>query len=74
MYSEHVKARGFFKEVEHPEVGKGLYAGVPFRMTETPPAFTRPAPTLGEHNKEIWCDELGFSFDDLSVLKASGII
>ena len=54
----HVKARSFFKEVEHPEVGKGLYAKKPFKKTETPAELRFPAPRLGQHNGEIYHDEM----------------
>lgn len=74
MEDKHVKARGFFEEVEHPETGKGMYAGMPFKMTETPPSFRRPAPRLGEHNEEVYCEELDFSREELGVLRMSGII
>ena len=49
---EHLKTREFFKQIDHPEAGEQTYAGVPFRMSETPPSLTR-APTLGEHNGEF---------------------
>jgi crotonobetainyl-CoA:carnitine CoA-transferase CaiB-like acyl-CoA transferase len=70
----HIKARGFFTEVKHPEVGSALYPGVPFKMTETPPAVRRPAPTLGQHNIEIWCNEMGLSRDELVALRGAGVI
>ena len=72
--NRHIKARGFLKEVEHPEVGKGLYATMPFRMTETPPGVRRPAPRLGEHNAEVYHQELGFAMEELSALRRAGII
>lgn len=70
----HIKARGFLQEIEHPEVGKGLYATLPFKMTETPPDVRCPAPRLGEHNKQIYHEELGFTIEELSTLKRAGII
>jgi crotonobetainyl-CoA:carnitine CoA-transferase CaiB-like acyl-CoA transferase len=70
----HIKARGFFTEVKHPEVGSALYPGVPFKMTETPPTVSRPAPTLGQHNIEIWCNEMGLSRDELVALRGAGVI
>lgn len=70
----HVKARGFFVEIDHPVVGSALYPGTPFKMTETPPTVSRPAPTLGQHNIEIWCNEMGLSRDELVALRGVGVI
>jgi crotonobetainyl-CoA:carnitine CoA-transferase CaiB-like acyl-CoA transferase len=72
--NRHIKVRGFFKEIEHPDVGKGLYASAPFRMTETPPRVCRSAPRLGEHNEEIYHRELGYTMEELSALKNAGVI
>ncbi|OGO03098.1 MAG: hypothetical protein A2Y91_02755, partial [Chloroflexi bacterium RBG_13_54_8] len=49
----HTKARKFFVEVNHPIVGKALYPGPPYKWSLTPAGIRRPAPRLGEHNKEV---------------------
>jgi crotonobetainyl-CoA:carnitine CoA-transferase CaiB-like acyl-CoA transferase len=51
--SEHLKARGFFLEVSHPEAGKITQAGAPYKLSKTPWAIRSPAPTLGQHNDEV---------------------
>jgi crotonobetainyl-CoA:carnitine CoA-transferase CaiB-like acyl-CoA transferase len=68
------KARGLFVEMEHPVIGKYQQFGVVPRLMETPGAIYRPAPLLGEHNKEIYVDELGMNNDDLVALRAEGVI
>ena len=60
-------------EIEHPAAGKLKYPGPPFRAEETPWDIRRPAPLLGEHNKEI-LSELGYIADEIVKLKACGII
>lgn len=67
-------ARRFFTEIDHPEAGRLTYPGAPMRLTETPWQVRRPAPRLGEHNVEIFCDELGYSRRDLVRLRAAGVI
>jgi crotonobetainyl-CoA:carnitine CoA-transferase CaiB-like acyl-CoA transferase len=72
--SPHTKARQSFVEVEHPVAGKADYPGPPYKWTETPAVMKRHAPCLGEHNVEIYCDELGFSRAELVALKGAGVV
>ena len=72
LNSEQFKAREFFKEVEHPIVGKGLYPGPAARLWETPMQVTR-APLLGEHNEEVY-GRLGYSRPELEDMKNERII
>lgn len=73
--SPHLNARGYFVDVEHPELGATLrYPGNPYRLSETPWRLRRRAPQIGEHNKEIYLDELGFSRQELAALSGAGVI
>ena len=65
--------RDFFQEVEHPVMGKLLCPGVPFRLPAVPTKPQRPAPLLGQHNREIY-GRLGYSGDDLVKLGEMGVI
>lgn len=71
---EQTKARRIFVDMEHPVVGPYKQFGVVPRLMETPGSIRRPAPLLGEHNQEIYVDELGMSHDDLIALRAEGVI
>jgi crotonobetainyl-CoA:carnitine CoA-transferase CaiB-like acyl-CoA transferase len=63
-------ARGFWHEVDHPELGKsGRYSGVPYRFTKSPCQMRRRAPHLGEDNEAIYIHELGLSKEELIMLK-----
>lgn len=70
----HHKERGFWLEVDHPEHGKTRYAGAPWKLSETPVQSRRPAPRLGQHNLEIYGDELGLSTEEISALRLARII
>jgi crotonobetainyl-CoA:carnitine CoA-transferase CaiB-like acyl-CoA transferase len=72
--SPQTKAREYFVEVDHPVAGKADYPGPPYKWTETPATVRRPAPCLGEHNEEVYCQELGLSKDDLVALRGGGIV
>jgi crotonobetainyl-CoA:carnitine CoA-transferase CaiB-like acyl-CoA transferase len=56
----HLHDRGFWKEVEHPELGRSfVYPGEAAIYNGSPWGMSRRAPLIGEHNTEIFCDELG---------------
>jgi crotonobetainyl-CoA:carnitine CoA-transferase CaiB-like acyl-CoA transferase len=70
---EQAKARGFFVELDHPEAGEQVYPTAAYQFSETPWAGAR-APLLGEHNREIYCDRLGYARRDLERLADSEVI
>jgi crotonobetainyl-CoA:carnitine CoA-transferase CaiB-like acyl-CoA transferase len=72
--SPHTKAREYFVEVDHPMAGKADYPGPPYKWTETPATMRRPAPCIGEHNEEVYCQELGLSRDDLAALRGGRVV
>ena len=73
FYNPQYKHRGYFKDVDHPVAGSFPYPGAPFDMSGTPWRAWSPAPTLGQHNAEVF-GELGLTSEDLIALKASGDI
>lgn len=71
----HLNARGYFTDIEHPELGATLkYPGPPFRFSQTPWEISRRPPSIGEHNIDIYQKELGFSREELSILQAANVI
>lgn len=70
-----VNARGFYEAVEHPLAGTHRFPAMPVRFGRQPERwFTRPAPTLGEHNGEVLGGLLGVDDDELARLEAAQII
>lgn len=70
---EHLNARKYWEEIEHPFVGKIKYTGIPFKMNEVPGQPRKRAPLLGEHNEEIY-KGLGLSSEDLVHLRETNVI
>lgn len=71
----HLQDRGFWKQVEHPELGRSfVYPGEASIYNGSPWAISRRAPLIGEHNVEIFCDELGLSRGEMSILAESRAI
>jgi crotonobetainyl-CoA:carnitine CoA-transferase CaiB-like acyl-CoA transferase len=70
----HMKEREFFVKVEHPVLGSYSYPSPPYRLSQTPCTINRSAPLLGQHNREVYCGELGCTEKELARLKSQGII
>jgi len=74
LQDPHFRDRGFWVEIEHPVVGKVTYPGAPIKAEEMPWQIRRPAPLLGQHNEEIYCEKLGYTKQELVKLKEAGVI
>jgi crotonobetainyl-CoA:carnitine CoA-transferase CaiB-like acyl-CoA transferase len=74
LADRQMAARGFFVEVENPEVGKLKYPGVPYRFSDIQREAPASAPSLGQHNEEIYCGRMGYTMKDLVKFREAGII
>ena len=63
-----------FVEIHRADTGPVAYPGPPYRLADPAVAPPTPAPTLGQHNREILCGRLGFSPAELVKLHQTGII
>ncbi|MET3321588.1 UNVERIFIED_ORG: formyl-CoA transferase [Peribacillus simplex] len=70
----HYQARENILEVDHPRLGKVKVPGIVPKFSETPGRIRHRAPELGEHNKQVYSEELGISEEELTSLKEKGII
>ena len=74
LADEQLQARDYFVDIEHPVAGKIRYPGAPFLMSGTPWEAHRPAPTLGQHNSQVFGQLLGYSGDNLAQMRAMNVI
>ena len=74
MSLDHLKERGYWRSIQHPEAGDLTYPGPPFQMSETPSELRRPAPRLGEHNELVYLERLGIPAQEMSDLYRAGVI
>ena len=68
--NRHLAAREWWLELNQPTtLGQDdaslKFPGPPYRLSETPATIRRPAPRIGEHNQEVWVDEVGIPAEDL---------
>ena len=78
----HLEARGFYHEVEHPVVGRVAYPGMGARLVhpngsgqaDREAQAPTPAPLLGQHNADVYGDELGYGGDELAALRYAGVV
>jgi crotonobetainyl-CoA:carnitine CoA-transferase CaiB-like acyl-CoA transferase len=70
----HVLARNMFVEVDHPKMGKIKVVNFPVKLSETPGEIVSAAPLLGQNNKEILMDYLGYTEEEVDQLRKAGVI
>jgi benzylsuccinate CoA-transferase BbsE subunit len=70
-----LKFRNYWEKIEHANLDDSVvYCGPFIKMSETPLKYRRRAPLIGEHNDEIFGEELGISRERLNSLKEKRII
>lgn len=75
LESKHLNARGWYRQVEHPEIDDEItYPGPPYRHNESEWNIRRRPPLLGEHTTEVLGDELGLTREELAALMGAGVI
>ncbi len=70
---EHIQARGVIVEAPDDEMGSVLMHNVIPRLSGTPGRIRRPAPTLGQHTREMLVS-IGYSAEQIAALATDGVI
>lgn len=72
---KQLSAREFWTRVLHPQLGDTItYPGAPYKFSNSPWSINRCAPSIGEHNEEVYGGEMGLSGQELLSLKRNKII
>ncbi len=72
--STQLAARDYFWHVPSPADGRDVAVPGAFaKLPRSPLASPRPAPSLGEHNVEVYGNLLGITPEELAALRGSGI-
>lgn len=67
-------ARGYWRELEHPQAGSFRYPGSPIHVDEPWWQLHRPAPLLGQHTAQVLESELGYDATAIATLRTQGVI
>jgi crotonobetainyl-CoA:carnitine CoA-transferase CaiB-like acyl-CoA transferase len=75
LNSEQLNAREYWRSLEHPELGQSFpYPGPFAKFGASPIAYRRRPPMVGEHNREIYVDELGMTEEQMTELQRKGVV
>jgi crotonobetainyl-CoA:carnitine CoA-transferase CaiB-like acyl-CoA transferase len=69
----HVLARDMLTEVNHPVAGLVKMTGLNVKLTNTPGEMRLPAPTLGQHTRDV-LRTLGYADPAIDQFEAMGAI
>ena len=65
---------GLWPVVHHPMMGDVRVDGLPLHLSRTDWSMKTGAPTLGQHNEDVFCGLLGIEPDELAELQRAGVI
>lgn len=74
MVDEHLRRRNFWAYLDHPVVGLTLYNRAPIMFSRTPLAMESPAPSIGQHTREVLTGMLGYSEAEVERMSKEDIL
>jgi crotonobetainyl-CoA:carnitine CoA-transferase CaiB-like acyl-CoA transferase len=69
-----IRERGLLSQIPHPTAGMVPHIAPPFRLSATPVANPRAAPTLGQHTEQVLTKVLGYDRVGLDALAETGAL
>lgn len=72
--SEQLRSRNFFVDVEVPGIGKVPFAASPVRLSAHSETKYKPAPQMGEHNRDVYQGILGLTDEEIKALEDDHVI
>ncbi len=73
FHDPQLRDRDYFVTLDHPETGPQVFPGAPFRLSETPASIER-APLLGGHTFAVLTERLGYTPEDVVILRQRGVV
>jgi len=73
--SVQLEARNFWVPIYHEALDTAILYPGPFALlSETPVTLRQRAPSIGEHNREVYIDEFNLTPEELVILQGKGVI
>lgn len=73
MADDHLQERGAWVTVDQPDIGAFTAPLTPIHLSDAPVAVRNPAPTLGQHNRDVLA-AAGLTASEISQLQAAGTV
>ena len=77
LLDQHMNDRGFYEQITHnssDNIGKQIYSGRAWKMSNAQSKIRRPGPGMGEHNEQVLSELLGYDTDIIDDFYDLGII
>jgi formyl-CoA transferase len=69
-----LRERQMVEEVPHPTAGRVKLVASPMKFSHTPCRTRRHPPLLGEHTEEVLREVLGYTREQIGVLRDQGVV
>lgn len=70
----HLEERGMWVTLDHPRAGEVKVPDFPVKLSKTPGKIETPAPTIGQHTKEVLQGLLGYTEEEIKKLEEKGVL
>jgi len=70
----HLEERGMWVTLDHPRAGEVKVPDFPVKLSKTPGKIESPAPTIGQHTKEVLQGLLGYTEEEIKKLEEKGVL
>ncbi|MBN1613366.1 MAG: CoA transferase [Deltaproteobacteria bacterium] len=74
LADDHLRQRGAFLEIDHPDMGRQTLVGAPWKLTDDQNGLIRHAPLFGQHNDYVFEQLLGLSPKQVEELRREEVI
>ena len=73
-HPSYFKSRDQVREIYDDTLGKFLIPGFPFKFSDQTTPLSLKAPYLGQHNREVVIEQLGFSESEFTMFEKDNIL